>query len=301
MTSATFDMPPRSSGTNLYRELGKLFRTFPERPSKLEINFGKLEFIPPPGVAFLGNMTRWFENMGTEVWFVDLDIENPAIKYLDDSLFFEHQGGGKLDPRSACRNTTHPLKNVTQPDAHGWLEFEFIPWLSERSGLSTVSLAEVSSCIKEVINNISDHTANDEGYVFAQWYPKINEIIISIADFGCGIRENVEKEIPECNDVDAILWATEEGNSSKSLPSNRGAGLHYLLLNIVLGFRGVVYITSQAGRVKFENRKGNLYKRVIGNEGEMSSGYCVGTSIDITIFTDNIPHADDEENFEWLF
>ncbi|WP_305972711.1 MULTISPECIES: ATP-binding protein [unclassified Mameliella] len=264
-------------------------------PAEVVIDFSDVSFITPPSVAFLSNFTYWFANAGAKVAFDGLNVNRAAIKYLDDSMFFEQHLGSKLDPSSYCRSTTVPVRKVAKTDSYGWLEFEFIPWLSEKSGLSKASLAEVKTCLQELFNNISDHTVHDEGCVFGQWYPNINKIIVSIGDFGIGIPQNVERVVPNLSDNGAILKAAEDGFSTKSLPTNRGAGLHLLLLNVVQRFCGTVTIRSHAGYVEFVNHEGKIYSV----EYE-SCGFCIGTTIDLVLYTDRIPHADDEEEFEWF-
>ncbi len=264
-------------------------------PSSVQIDFSNVRFIKPPSVAFLSNFSHWFGNAGVSVSFQGLDIGQQCIKYLDDSMFFEQHLGRKLDPRSSCRPTTVPVRKIAKTDSYAWLEYDFLPWLIEKSGLSKASLAEVKTCLQELFNNISDHTIHDEGCVFGQWYPNINEIIVSIADFGIGIPENVRKVVEGVSDNECILKAAEDGFSTKSLPTNRGAGLYLLLLNVVQRFHGKVSIRSGAGYVEFVNEDGNIYSRA-----HTQCGFCVGTTIDIVLDTSRIPCADEEEDFEWF-
>lgn len=298
---ANLILPPYITGVAPYIAFEEAFKNHHTIPSKVNIDFSRLKFIEPPGVAFLANATRWFFNKGCEVTFSGTDVTLHAIRYLDDSQFFAEHLGEKLHVESSCRPTTIPIKNLTQTDAHSWLEFDFIPWLMEKSGLSKASLAEVRTCIKEIINNISDHTEFDEGCIFAQWYPNKEEIKFSIADFGCGIRSTVERILYEPSDQQAIIWACQDGTSSKSLPSNRGAGLFMLIQNIVENFKGTVTITSGRGRVAYRNNDGKIYVDPVQGVPGKGVGYCLGTSIDVVLQTQNIPHAEEEEDFEWQF
>nr|WP_157058949.1 ATP-binding protein [Loktanella sp. 5RATIMAR09] len=244
----------------------------------------------------MSNMTHWFRSMGSSVDFLGLDLENEAIKYLDDSLFFELHNQEKLSPDSACRDTTIPVRQLARRDSHGWLEYTFLPWLMEKTGLTKNSLAEVKSCLQEIINNISDHTDFEEGCIFGQWYPKTKKILITVADFGVGIPTNVRKVSPSLTDTESIIKAAEDGFSSKSLPTNRGAGLYLLLLNIVQRFEGSVTIRSGLGYATFVNQEGSIYVTE-----DIDCGYCVGTTIDIALQTDKIPYEEDdqEEDLEW--
>ncbi len=296
MTPSRLQLPPYLIDHHLFQAFQNFLDENQNLPTEIEVDFSGIIHIKPPSVAFLSNMTHWFRSMGSEVSFLGLDLSNEAIKYLDDSLFFELHQGQKLSPASSCRQTTIPVRQLARRDSHGWLEYTFLPWLIEKSGLTKNSLAEVKSSLQELINNISDHTEFEEGCIFGQWYPKTNKILITVADFGVGIPSNIRTVSPDLSDSDSLVKAAEDGFSSKSLPTNRGAGLYLLLLNIVQRFDGVVTIRSGLGFAKFVNQSGSIY--VIQNE---KCGYCVGTTIDIVLQTDKIPYEDDneEEDFEW--
>ena len=293
-TKTVFQIPSRVEHNNIFLELQRLFLGNPALPDVIDIDFAKLTFIRSPGIAFLSNFSYWLVDQGATVTFSNLDINKAAIKYLDDSLFFEQHLGKKLDLGSHCRATTLPLKQVARSECHDWLENTFLPWLIGHSGLTKTSLAEVTTCLKELFNNIEDHTSFDIGCVFGQWHPKEKQIIISIADFGLGIPETVRRVEPLLDDNEAIIWASKEGFSSKSVPSNRGAGLYYLLLNIVKEFHGRVTIRSAHGLIEFDNRNDLLYITP-----HTDVGFCIGTTIDLVIKTDQIPFAEEEEDFEW--
>jgi anti-sigma regulatory factor (Ser/Thr protein kinase) len=291
---SNLSLPRQLKNNNLFIAFADFLSANPQLPKEITIDFRDVQFITPPNVAFLSNFIHWFENAGIAVSLENLDVSRKVLKYLDDALFFESHLGHKLCSTSELRATTLPVLQLKRTDSHWWLEHTFLPWLNRTTGLSIASLAEIKTCVQELINNISDHTIHDEGCIFGQWYPQKNEIIVSIADFGIGIPVNIRKVEADINDCAAIIKAAEDGFSTKSILSNRGAGLYLLLLNVVLRFNGKVTIRSQSGYVRFEKRGGILYP--ICNR---SCGFCVGTTIDLVISTDHIPPADDEEEFEW--
>jgi len=279
---------------NLFKTLGKFLDQNQTLPNEIEIDFSDVTFVSPPNVAFLSNFSHWFKQAGSSVTFSNMQQNREATKYLDDSGFFLTHLGKRLNVDGKCRATTMELKQIEKTHSHGWLEYDFLPWIMASSGLSKASLAEVKTCIQELFNNISDHTPFEVGCFFGQWYPKEKRIVISISDFGAGIPQNVKKIVPDLDDDRAIIKAVEDGFSSKSVPTNRGAGLYLLLLNIVQRFQGRVTIRSCHGYVKFENRRDMIYAQC-----EADVGFCIGTTIDLVIFTDKIPYAEEEEAFEW--
>lgn len=112
----------------------------------------------------------------------------------------------------------------------------------DENGFSTIRM-----CFGEIFNNINDHSKLDIGCVFAQHFPKMNKITISISDFGVGIPSKIKKlsEYSSLNDSEALEKALEEGVTTMSVPNNRGAGLGIFIQNAVVNMSGEVYIYSK--------------------------------------------------------
>jgi hypothetical protein len=88
-------------------------------PPLLELDFQNLNFIRPAGVVFLSNLLWWLEQQGTQVHLIN--AERDALRYLDDSLFFEQHCGGKVWENSSPRDTTIPLQRIAHSHSHDWL------------------------------------------------------------------------------------------------------------------------------------------------------------------------------------
>ena len=106
--------------------------------------------------------------------------------------------------------------------------------------------------ISEVCNNIFDHADSKiAGYIFTQYYPDRNKIILSICDFGIGIPNRVNEYrssqgLPKMDDNTAIAESLKDGFSTKSTPRNMGLGLA-TVVNIVKGIGGSLKIVSNYG------------------------------------------------------
>lgn len=264
-------------------------------PPRIIFDFRYLGFIQPAGVVFLSNLVHWLEDMNVSVTFDNLNVTRQAIRFLDDSLFFEIHTGSKLSPHSNPRSTTIPYTRVAQPESHGWLDTRFIPWLSGRIEQSPATLAPFRACASELFNNIADHTQFNIGGIAAQHFPQLNKVEIAVADFGIGIPGTVRRLRQEVGDADAIMLACQQGFTTQSTPRNRGAGLDYLL-SVVGANRGTLSIYSGNATVCYTSR----------DDGSMvpsaspTVGYCPGTLIQIEFRTDLIvPVPDEEEFFEW--
>jgi hypothetical protein len=87
-------------------------------PEELTFDFSRLNFIRPAGVVFLSNLCHWLNEQGTKVSFANCDCKRQAIKYLDDSLFFQQHCQERLRADSTPRKTTKPLQRIAQKDSH---------------------------------------------------------------------------------------------------------------------------------------------------------------------------------------
>ena len=223
------------------------------------------------------------------------DTNKEVISFLDDSLFFEQHAGQKLSKSASPRSTTRPLVKVHAAESHAWLRLELIPWLANRLGTTKASLYPLQAGISELFNNIKDHSTLDIGSIFVQHFPRLDRVSISVADFGRGIPNAVRRVAPHLDDLAAIRKAVESGFTSKSTPSNQGAGLDYLLTTVVNSNGGTVAIFSSNDHALFYKGAVGIESRVIG-----TGGFCPGTTVEISLKTDTLVHLEEEsEDLEW--
>ncbi|MDR0894236.1 MAG: hypothetical protein LBN06_02895 [Prevotellaceae bacterium] len=82
--------------------------------------------------------------------------------------------------------------------------------------------------LSELIDNITEHSGSEYGYIFAQYYPCKKYIDICIADTGITLLGSYRKtnSLGIDNDIEAMRQATQ-GISTKNLPDaeNRGYGI----------------------------------------------------------------------------
>lgn len=101
--------------------------------------------------------------------------------------------------------------------------------------------------LDEAINNIVDHSREERGYIFAQYFPSKTYIDICIADTGIGILNTyLEKgDIPITTDKEAVMLAAN-GKSTKNRPENesRGYGISTSKEMLVSGLMGKYFLMS---------------------------------------------------------
>lgn len=264
---------------------------------EITLDFSKLNFIDGGGYTVLCNSIEWLLEQKSVVRFKKFDRpSNLAIQYLDDCGFFKTYVKSNLRRDARVRDTTLPCTFIKNSQAFDWIENRLSPWLGYILDRKHGELASIRTCVKEVINNISDHSTLTTGFVHAQHYPNVHNVKVTVSDFGAGIPETIRRRYGQLNDRDAILHAIKDGVTSKSRPNNMGAGLSYLV-DTVAANAGVVRIHSLSGNVVSEcdNRR-KMRLRSYGGTGRYP-----GTLIEIELDTRLFIGDEDEEvtDFEW--
>lgn len=101
--------------------------------------------------------------------------------------------------------------------------------------------------IEEYVDNITQHSKSDRGYIFAQAYPKKHYLDVCIGDVGITLlgsyKENNDQDIT--TDLEAIQ-AANRGISTKNLPNaeNRGYGIITSKKMLIDGLGGSVIMMS---------------------------------------------------------
>lgn len=261
--------------------------------AEVSLDFSTLAFIKPVGITILSNLIELLKKQGVKVSFRDHNGSSAAIRYLDDSLFFEQYLKKKIFELSEVRATTLPLRLLKHQETSSWLEYKLIPWLGSRLNMSSRSFGTIRTCLQELFNNINDHAREDIGSIFVQQYPNKKLINIALSDFGVGIPYNVNKIATPVHDGEAILFATREGFTSRSNPRNGGAGLD-IFLNTLSKNKGKAIIYSNLGALSCSPTTRRPWLAMDGQ-------YYPGTLFDINFRTDTIEISDEseEERFEW--
>ena len=129
------------------------------------------------------------------------------------------------------------------------------------------------------------------GVIFAQHYPRENQINIALADFGIGIPITVRTKLPNLDDNEAIIKAVESGFTVKSTAGNRGELVWTICSTQQLTLTAVVSKSCRSV-VMFCSINQTII-RMFKSRIRASCGYCPGTTIDIRLRTDTIEELDD--------
>lgn len=259
-------------------------------------DFRYLAFINGTGFTALFNTLEWLGKKGVRRQFARPAVGSQAIDYLDDCGFFQTFIGRSLRENAAPRRTTLPCSKVTHADGPSWLEYRLTPWLADVLQVPPGAIASVKTCMKEIFNNIADHSTEQIGCVHAQHYPQMNQVRLTVSDFGRGIPNTIRAVHPGLDDAQAILTASREGVTARSNPQNRGIGLDYL----------ITHVMANHGKVAIYSHSGSLICEAGRTDGQpdrvplVTPGIYPGTMVDIMLPTDRF--VGDElgtEDLEW--
>lgn len=216
-------------------------------------------------------------DMGTTVWFdADMCAVFGAILYrLGDNLntvnlvnipsgvesllskngFLSHYGRLSI-PDSWGTTISYQRFDVTDDRYFsGYIEAEFIP-RSEMPEMSKGLLKRCRESIFEIFSNAVLHSRTSMGiFSCGQFFPRKNRLDFTVADLGVGIRQNVSEYLRQDISADqAIVWATEENNTTKGGPVPGRLGLKLLCEFVDLN-GGRLQIASDYGYWRRSNRK----------------------------------------------
>lgn len=298
----TIVLPQEVDKENI-REVVIAFRKYvssPDNDKQLKIDMTKISFIKPSGIIALNNIIQWVKkHEGISGGFiVSLHDEHvsgnrKAMEYLEDCGFFSSLGYKNTFKLPCTRKTMLRVKDVDTDKVEQWKLTDLKIWLQQQTGRKN-EFSAICVAIDEIFNNISDHSQEKIGCIFGQYYPTKQEIIIAVSDFGIGIPQSIRTKYgADKKDNELIEYALEEGNSTQSVPQNRGAGLPNIMRTVTSNGIGEFTIISNCGIVRVVDNK-------IENSLVLDESY-PGTFFEIKIDTsnENLYDQDEEEEFEW--
>lgn len=267
--------------------------------SELLIDMTKVEFIDPAGMVSLSNIIQWSKkNKSVEITFLvddrtQNDKNRSAMEYLSDCGFFANFGEPDIFKQPKLRSTTLSLKGVEAKQAYQWKQRELLFWLRRQTNRKN-EFSSIGVAIDEIFNNISDHSMENIGCIFGQFYPKINQIVISISDFGVGIPQTIRETFNlTLSDDELIEYALTEGVSSQSVPQNRGAGLSNIMKTLTRDSIARVTIISNCGMIELSDNQ--VVAKKLFKESYPGTFF----ELIIDVANEKLYDSEEEEEFEW--
>ena len=270
------------SFTSLFKQI---FEESKDEHYSYKINLTNSKFIYPSALIFLLALQESLknQNVGLELQFQEGSPIHEYLVYCGISNYFDILDLPKNLPKTISANES----NIYQIESGEQLidtyckSTKLVDMFKEQQDISFGVESELIDSIDEVLRNIKQHSGFTKYYLLAQLYPASHRIRYVFYDNGMGIKShltrngydslpNFVKEKLKKQDYDKI--AKEPANlaikeASKYLitgtdnkEQNSGAGIDFLLNNLLPATRGTVTILSEDGLVQWENGGKNITK-----------------------------------------
>lgn len=207
------------------------------------LDFSKVGFVDPPALVLLHHLAG--EQGGIPV---HLPNNVTARKYFMDNLTMSasSQGTPKVPNKYPLRYVNSETEMVRELGQ--WRDM-----LVESDKVSEETARAYSSTMSEVLVNSFSHGGASKGEVIVagQTFGKRKHSVLAAVDRGRGIPTSLRasgRYGNERTDEQWILMSLEKGVTSKTRPSNRGFGLHYLK-TMVQKNKGSLILLSGGGIV----------------------------------------------------
>ena len=175
------------------------------------------------------------------------NISSKVEKILSKNGFLSHYGRQRMPDRWGTTVAYQRFNIEDDRYFSSYIEQEFIH-RPEMPEMSPGLLKKFRESVFEIFSNAVLHSHTELGiFSCGQFFPARNRLDFTVADLGIGIRKNVCDNLQQdLSPVDAIIWATQEHNTTKRGKVPGGLGLTLLSEFIDLN-GGHIQIVSDAG------------------------------------------------------
>ena len=212
---------------------------------RIEIDMSSATWFEADMCAALGAILY---SLGQNLNTVELTNIAPRVwDILARNGFLSHYGRAKVPDRWG---STISYQRFDDRDDHffaRYIESQFIH-RSEMPEMSSGLLKKFRESIFEIFSNAVWHSRTQLGiFSCGQLFPSKGLLNFTVADLGVGMRQNIQDFAGlDLAAEDAIVWATEENNTTRRGPIPGGLGLKLLREFIDLN-GGCLQIVSDAG------------------------------------------------------
>ncbi len=220
-------------------------------------NLENLTFIEANLCAVIGTLVEMIERIKKTVLFSNISKRVEEILRKNDFLI--NFGFDPLDDRY---NTTvrykrfNPKLNAHDQLFHSYLQDELLgkkdfPSHSQQLG------KKLRQSIFELYENARTHGSCNYIHACGQYFPQTDNkgLNMTIVDTGINFEDNVSKFLNvEMGSVQALEWAIQHGNTTKSGPSPGGLGLAFIM-EFIKKNGGEIQIVSSDGYLQLANNE----------------------------------------------
>ena len=226
---------------------------------QINIDFEQVSFLEANLCAILGVAFEILESNKNEINLVNFKPKVEAI--LRKNEFLLRFGYEALDDKY---KTTLVYKKFIPSNDQGFNDYISDNLLNHTNfPLHSEKLSKaILRNIFEIFENARTHGDCDYIHTCGQFFPnkKNKPLHFTIVDKGINIQKNVNDFLTdELSATDAIIWAMEKGNTTKTGDTSGGLGLNVIFEFIKLN-NGKIHIISSDGFYEFSDGKINVSK-----------------------------------------
>lgn len=261
-----------------------------ESKSDIIFDFSKCYFLRPNAVAFLGGLIRLAQNRSRNIT-IKKDTVHKNIKMNLQQNGFMY---AFCEDKEPWQGNSIPYREDPKQDKDGLVCYLAEQWL----GRDWVHMGQnlrnvIVGTVWEIYANAFEHGHTEIGvFSCGQHYPNLNQLKLTVVDFGVGIPYNVRQfQNNHTLAADkALEWAFQAGTSTRRGAVAGGVGLDYLKRFVKIN-RGKVEFFSHDGYVAIDENQ-EIYQN--------RQTFFQGTLVNITLQCDEALYildsdADDEE------
>jgi len=199
----------------------------------VRFDFARCSFLRPNAVAFLGGLARLVVSReGTAVFDWSTLHDSAVMMNLRQNRFAGIFGL----PSSGWSGNSIPYREDKVPSANGIMDYLADDWLGRGWVQVSQRLRDaIVGRMWEIYANAFEHAGSEIGvFSCGQHFPRTNELVLSVVDFGQGIVANVRNFLsrdPRAEKLTAascLRWAFQRGTTTRPNGMARGVGLDLL-------------------------------------------------------------------------
>ncbi len=260
---------------------------------EVEFNFSQCDFLRPNAVVFLGGLARLIESRFGIVLF---DWNSLTSDWVRTNLMQNGFAGQFGYPSSGWSGNSIPYREDRAMDANAIMDYLTDYWI----GRGWVNVSQrlrdaIVGRMWEIYNNAFEHADSPIGvFSCGQHFPRRNELVLSVIDFGHGIAANVRNYLnqdPRASQIKAsqcLRWAFLPGTTTRPNGMARGMGLDLLKR----------FIQINNGKLEVYSNEGYAVIDANGERYEDRQMFFEGTIFHLTLLCDESYYqlADEDES-----
>lgn len=163
------------------------------KPELVDLEFKRCENIDPDMLFLFVLFMRHLSNLGILIKGSCYCYKQDNFKYLTENNFFQSISAN-FKERTNDEGSTGQMLRI-QPFQSDIKQLEIVNGiiriLSLNTAINKSVLTGLDYCLQEVTDNILNHSEQEEGWVYAEYFKATSQVRIIVGDYGIGVHESL--------------------------------------------------------------------------------------------------------------